>query len=188
MKKLPLDYLLIVARMFLLLMFLAILVTAIVGYCVLPDQIISRAYSEYDFHPRNPYSKEYFLGVFVGLAFFFALFGFFSPFFARKPKPGRSNGYWSLSDDYWNHEENFVLKEKMIDFWFVFTCGTTLLFFAVVLIRHFPVNLSVSQNGSANTIFDILVVPLIYIMSRTFCFLTLAVVKWYRIRNTMKKA
>ena len=173
MKKPLLDHMRSAVRMFVLLTFFTILVTSIVGYCILPDQIVSLAFPGNITSPRNPYSKEFFLGMYVGLAFFFTLLTFLAPFLTRKLKPGHSN-------DYWDREENFVLKKAIIDLWYVFGVGMMLLLLEVTLIRHFSVNLASPPRGIAWSVEDQLILALILLMSTVFRSLTLAIVKRYR--------
>jgi len=61
------DYLLFTARTFLLLALVVNLTVTVVGYCILPDQIVSRANPDYEIGLRKPYTKEYFFGVVGGI-------------------------------------------------------------------------------------------------------------------------
>ena len=180
MKKSPLGYLLFTARTFLVLTFLSVLATAVVGYCVLPDQIVERAYPDGEIGLFNAKSKEWYLGALVGMAFVLFLILYLLPSMMRRFRRPKGTGE---SVKYWERDENFALGFNIGEFWLVIVFSFILLNITVHIIRLFPVNLSVPRQGTAQSstpeMFLIAGIPLLFFILH---FTTLAAVKWFRER------
>ena len=176
-KKTPLDYLLFASRVFLILALLVNLTVAAIGYCILPEQIVSRANPDFEIGLRNPFSKEYFLATLVGFSTFIFLLGFVLPLLPRKKlETTETTGYW-------DREENIVLKEKITNFWAMMIFGSLILYATLVLIWHVQVNLSTPPRGNAYPLYSFVILFSPGILLPLLPYSTLAFVKPFRERK-----
>jgi hypothetical protein len=166
-----LHYLLFAARTFLILSFFALLITAAIAYCVLPDSITENANSYYRI---EVWSKGIYFCALLGSAFVYALFFWFlfhSPFVERRLRGNEK------TVKYWDRDENFDMRSKIAQFWGAIMGGTMYILFTLHFIQLFPVNLSVPlQGATGSTGFGLLLVllPLVFFLLGKE---TLAVVK-----------
>ena len=131
------DNLLFVARSLLVLVFIAHLTIVVVGYCILPDQVVAWAEPESGRHGSS-YSKELILGLWTMGPCLFLFLGL-----TTKIKKRKANS----PTKYWDREENIVLRSNITKIWFTFFCGTWSLFYTWVMFQWFPVNLSSPRSG-----------------------------------------
>ena len=179
MKKTLSDNLLFASRSLLVLVFVVHLTVVVVGYSLLPDKIVTRPYLQGDelaIALNNPFeSKEFFLSTWTIVSSLIFLLGLLPSLATRRnPKTGQSA-------DYWNLEENFVLRKNIYGIWRALFCGTMILYLTLVHFQYFHINLSQPPSGEL-TRSGMLFVPSIFLAYFVLLQLTLFLVKRYRER------
>ena len=194
MKRTLSDNLLCAARSLLVLVFVVHLTIVVVGYYVLPGQVVAWADPESGhgrviFHDqegneyviKNPLSqsKEYFLGVWTIFATVLLLVGFVGPYIAIKAQQP------DQQMDYWNREENLVLRGNITGIWQAFYCGMGILYFSLTLFLHFPVPVPIPASKDMILVFGLLAILgiILFVVPYVLLPLTLTLVKHYRERR-----
>ena len=153
MKRTLSDNLLFAARSLLVLAFVISLTIAVVGYCILPDRIISLAflrYGELEIHDAG--SKERLFCSLVLCSVIFLLAGFLAPYIMMMQR-WRTN----QSTDYWNRKENLALKSSITGICLALICGMVILYIIRIQIGYFSLNLSPPRPREAVPIFERLI-------------------------------
>jgi len=182
MKRTLSDNLLFAARSLLVLAFVVHLIVVVVGYCILPEKIVTRPYPDGDeltlaLHNPETWSKEFFLGLFAMASIFMFLIGFFSPYIIRRGKQISNQ-----SVGYWDRIENFALLKNMYGIYWAFYCGTGIFYFIWATSPYYLLNLSSPAVGKpihpSMMIFGFVLLgpPLLFLLS-------LPLVKRYRERS-----
>jgi uncharacterized membrane protein len=131
-KKSPLDHLLFVSRTFLVLAFLVNLVVAIIGYCILPEQVAIH-YHRFGEINRCIESRDAFLLRLVAISIILFTIGFVnhSGFVPRRNRKRKANSHIK----YWEQEENVDLGRKILDLWMNFAFSIPMIYVAASQFR-----------------------------------------------------
>ena len=185
MKRTLSGNLLFATRSLLVLVFAVHLTVAVVGYCVLPDIIVSWDHDSSLVKASDPWSKEFFLGLFTTCSVFMFLIGIDRQHFAV--------GFWKKKQkheqprDYWEQEKNHVLRDNICGIHQALMGGTGVLFCTWVLLPYYRVNLSAPGSGESINMTDwygwAVIMSLFWLIPFVFCPLTLTFIKRYRERS-----
>jgi hypothetical protein len=181
MKRTLSDNLLLIARLLLVMVFVVHLTVVVVGYCVLPEKVVSMAYLQYDELQIHYKSKEYNLGASLIYSMVFLLFGFIGNYIANyiRTKPRNPD----RPADYWERKENIALWNNITGICFALFCGILILYLTRILFGYIVLTLSPSPRGEAVPLFEWLIVfGMLVFLSRPLFSLTLTLVKRYRER------